>query len=189
MSVRRRLSPRLLLAFVALGAVAAACGGGGLYGRSATATRTPASATAAVRPAARPDYAGNETPTPSATAAPVEAPAPTQAPAPSPTPAPPTAPPEPMAASPAGPVSLTVVARGIRFEQTELTVDAGAQVTLTFDNQDAVSHNVDIVGVAKTDIFAGPGQATITFTAPPPGTYAYRCDVHPGAMQGTLVVR
>ncbi len=186
---RRRLSPRLLLAFVALGALAAACGGGGLYGGGATATRAPASPTAAARSAARPDYPGTDTPTPPATPAPVETPAPTQPPAPSPSPAPPTAPPAPTAPPPAGPVSLTILARGIRFQQTELTVDAGAQVTLTFDNQDAASHNVDIVGVARTDIFAGPGQATITFTAPPPGTYAYRCDVHPGAMQGTLVVR
>jgi plastocyanin len=84
---------------------------------------------------------------------------------------------------------LTVVARGFRFEQTELAVDAGAQVTVTFDNRDTASHNLDIEGVAKTDIFAGPGQRTLTFTAPAPGTYAYRCDVHPNIMRGTLVVR
>jgi plastocyanin len=101
--------------------------------------------------------------------------APTEAPAPT--------------APPAGPIALTVTARKIRFEQTELTVDAGAQVTLTFDNQDSVSHNIDIEGVAKTDIFAGPGQRTVTFTAPTPGSYPYRCDVHPGAMRGTLIVR
>lgn len=189
----RRLLRRLAPALAAVAIAAAACGGGDrLYGGSATATRAPASPTASARPAARPDYATGETPSPSPSMpSPAGAPGATatQPPAPAPTePLPPTeAPTQPPTAP--GPVSLTVVARGIRFQQTELTVNAGAQVTLTFDNQDSVSHNVDIAGVAKTDIFAGPGQATITFTAPAPGSYAYRCDVHPNAMQGTLIVR
>lgn len=164
----RRLLPRLAPSLAAVTIAAAACGGGGgPYGGSVTATRAPAPPTASARPAARPDYATGETPSPA------------------------TSPGAPATEPPAGPgpVSITVVARGIRFEQTELTIDAGAQVTLTFDNQDRVSHNVDIAGVAKTDIFAGPGQSTITFTAPAPGSYAYRCDVHPNAMQGTLIVR
>lgn len=189
----RRLVRGLASSFAAVAITAAACGGGeGLYGGSATATRAPASPTASARPAARPDYATGGTPSPSpsmpspatapaATATVSPAPAPTEPPVPTAAPTrPPTAP---------GPVSITVVAQGIRFEQTELAVDAGAQVTLTFDNQDRVSHNVDIAGVAKTDIFAGPGQSTITFTAPSPGSYPYRCDVHPNVMQGTLIVR
>lgn len=185
--MRARLSP-----FVAtLVFLAAACGGGGLYGGSAT----PARPATVAQPAGRPDDSGAAS-TSEATQA--SAPSPTK-PAPEPTTEPPptaspamvaTPAPAPTEAAPAtGPVSLTVVARDIRFAQTELTVDAGAQVTLTFDNQDSLSHNIDIVDVAKTDIFGGPGQRTITFTAPEPGTYAYRCDVHPGAMRGTLIVR
>jgi plastocyanin len=148
----------LLVVPLVLAVFAAACGGGGLYGGSATPTRPPAgSPTSSARPAAG---TGDETPAMQTQAAPTAAPA-----------------------------SLTVVARGFRFEQTELAVDAGAQVTITFDNRDTASHNLDIEGVAKTDIFAGPGQRTLTFTAPAPGTYAYRCDVHPNIMRGTLVVR
>ena len=161
-------------------AMATACGGG-RYGRSAAPTApVSASPTVVAQLAGRPDYSTGATPVPKTATAPAPALAasPTEAPAP-------TSPPPP----PASPVSLTVVARGIRFEQTELVVDAGATVTLTFDNQDTASHNVDIQGVAKTDIFAGPGQRTVTFTAPAQGSYTYRCDVHPSAMQGTLVVR
>lgn len=183
----------LVLSFVSLmvASLALACGNGGLYGGNPTATRRPsASPTPVTRPGAG---AESETPTPSARPSPTSPapaatspapPSPTSTPAPSATEAPaPTAP-------PAGPITLTVTARNIRFEQTDLTVEAGTQVTITFDNQDSgVSHNLDIEGVAKTDIFAGPGQQTISFTAPAPGTYRYRCDVHPNAMRGTLIVR
>ncbi len=176
------LVPALLTAAL----IAAACGDGGPYGgRSPTATRSAVLSPTAVRNVAPPTPTSAPEPTP--TSAPTLAPTEARTVAPT---RPPEAPPSPTS-PPSAPraASLTVTARNVRFEQTELTVDAGAQVTLTFDNQDSVSHNIDIVGVAKTDVFAGPGQRTITFTAPSPGTYAYRCDVHPGAMQGTLTVR
>lgn len=182
----------LVFSFVSLmvAVLALACGNGGLYGGNPTATRRPSTSPAPVTRTAA--AAASETPPPPAQPSPTSpAPAATSAAPPPPTSTPMAAPTEAPAptAPPAGPITLTVTARNIRFEQTELTVDAGAEVTLTFDNQDRVSHNLDIEGVARTDIFAGPGQRTVTFTAPAPGSYAYRCDVHPAAMRGTLIVR
>ncbi len=92
-------------------------------------------------------------------------------------------------------VSLT--AQGLAFDKSVVTVPAGATITLHFVNKDGgVPHNVAIYEneTAKTIIFQGKritGQQTIdyTFTAPTtPGTYFFRCDVHPTMMRGQFVV-
>ncbi len=38
------------------------------------------------------------------------------------------------------------------------------------------------------EIFSGVAQMESTFTTPGPGTYFFRCDVHPVTMVGTVVV-
>ena len=84
------------------------------------------------------------------------------------------------------------------FDQSTITVPAGASVTMNFDNKDSgVPHNFALYtdSSASKSIFVGQiitGPATITykFTAPTtPGNYFFRCDVHPTAMTGTFVVQ
>jgi plastocyanin len=97
-----------------------------------------------------------------------------------------------------GPGSNTVslVAQGIAFDTTELTVASGGPVTIDFDNQDAnTPHNVSVYAdeegtqsIFLGDLVTGPATAEYTFDAPPPGSYFFRCDVHPDQMKGTLTV-
>jgi plastocyanin len=96
-------------------------------------------------------------------------------------------------------VEIAAVPR-IKFDKDTITVKAGSQVTLKFTNNDTgVPHNwsaytdstasTPIPG-AKTDTCTGPCEKEITFTAPDqPGDYFFRCDIHPTAMTGTLVVQ
>jgi plastocyanin len=96
-------------------------------------------------------------------------------------------------------VEISAVPR-IKFDKDTITVKAGSQVTLKFTNNDTgVPHNwaaytdstaSTLITGAKTKTCSGPCEDTITFTAPSePGDYFFRCDVHPSAMKGTLVVQ
>jgi len=96
-----------------------------------------------------------------------------------------------------GTFAVTLTARNMAFDHSTLTVPAGAAVTLHFVNSDSgVPHNVAIyeTPAAATVIFQGkviPGPQSITYTfrAPTrPGTYFFRCDVHPETMTGAFVV-
>ena len=92
--------------------------------------------------------------------------------------------------------ALKITAKDITYEQTNLTVKAGALFQIDFDNQDAsVPHNVAIhLGSATgTEVFKGaifPGVATQTYNvqALDAGAYAFVCTVHP-TMTGTLTVQ
>lgn len=89
--------------------------------------------------------------------------------------------------------SATIVGENISFDTVSLTVPAGEEVTITFDNRDdGVPHNLHIQAGAQedvqTEIMAGPVIQTLTFTIDEPGTYVYVCDVHPGLMEGTIIV-
>lgn len=100
-------------------------------------------------------------------------------------------------ASGSGSTTISLIAKNIAFDKKTITVPAGANVVVNFDNQDAgVPHNF----AAYTDssasnaifigqIINGPKTTTYTFTAPSkPGTYFFRCDVHPTTMTGQLIV-
>ncbi|MEN6517987.1 MAG: PQQ-dependent sugar dehydrogenase [Methanospirillum sp.] len=93
--------------------------------------------------------------------------------------------------------ALTLTAKNIAFDKSSLSAPAGATVVLAFVNNDAgVPHNFALYtdSSATTTLFKGAivtGQVTTTytFTAPStPGTYFYRCDVHPETMTGTFTV-
>ena len=92
--------------------------------------------------------------------------------------------------------AITIVAKNVLFERTELTARAGT-VDITLDNQDAGDvHNVhffrgDSAGgasVGMTLVANGPSTETVTLTLEP-GSYFFHCDVHPALMHGTLTVR
>ncbi|MFN2606360.1 MAG: cupredoxin domain-containing protein [Acidimicrobiales bacterium] len=93
----------------------------------------------------------------------------------------------------AGPVKES--ASGLQFLQKDLTLKAGLPADISFNNKDsAIPHNIAIFSdpgftarVFTGDIVPGPTTVDYRFTAPPPGTYYFHCDVHP-TMQGKLLV-
>lgn len=93
-------------------------------------------------------------------------------------------------------VTIDLTAKNLAFDKSTITVPAGAQVTMNFNNQDAVPHNFALYtdSSASKSIFVGQivSSTTVTykFTAPTaPGTYFFRCDVHPGTMTGKFIVQ
>lgn len=91
---------------------------------------------------------------------------------------------------------VAVRAAGIAFSVTEIVAPAKTPFTIDFTNDDAVPHNIAILGTdGQTPLFSGeiitgPGQtASYAVPALAPGTYRFHCVVHPTTMIGTLVVR
>ncbi|MHB8683274.1 MAG: cupredoxin domain-containing protein [Dehalococcoidia bacterium] len=171
-------------------AMSAACGGGGAAKPTPASPTTTPTAAAPTATAAAPT-ATIATPTAVSTAGP-----------PPPVPAPATAratiapPPPPVAtATPARPAaqSRTLVAHDVTFAPASLSAAAGVALTITLDNQDAgVQHDLVIFNpqgavAAETALTTGPAAASVTFT-PGPGTYAFKCSVHPQQMNGVLIV-
>jgi plastocyanin len=117
---------------------------------------------------------------------------PSAPPTPSPTVVVVTPPPSPSPTSAAAPTETTIVASGIQFVTTEITLAANAQDTIVLDNRDTAPHNVVITTerggggqrIFREETFSGPAQRTRRFQGPAPGTYYYFCEVHPN-MQGT----
>lgn len=96
-----------------------------------------------------------------------------------------------------GTSAIDLIAVAGAFDRDTLTVPAGATVTVNFTNPDSGdAHNFAVYtdGTASEAIFqgdaiTGPAWTTCTFTAPDrAGNYFFRCDIHPTAMTGTLVV-
>jgi plastocyanin len=93
--------------------------------------------------------------------------------------------------------SVQITAHNLSYDKNTIVVPANTQVAVTLDNQDqGVTHNFGVydTSAATTTIFAGelttgPATQTYTFTSPAPGTYYFRCDVHPTTMHGDFVVR
>jgi len=73
---------------------------------------------------------------------------------------------------------ITVEGDEYSFSPSELTVNAGQKVRLTFKNVGSQPHNfvVDGVGVASKTITGG-GSDTIEFTASESGTFGFYCGV------------
>jgi plastocyanin len=93
-------------------------------------------------------------------------------------------------------VTIDLTADVMAFDTETITVPAGAEVTVNFDNQDdGIPHNLAVytdssgaTAIFVGDTVTGPVETTYTFTAPSePGTYYFRCDVHP-EMNGDFVV-
>lgn len=74
-----------------------------------------------------------------------------------------------------------------RFEPAAITVAAGSTVTWT--NDDHFTHSVQLQdgGLPTDPMLMEPGGQT-SFTFMTPGTYAYRCSLHPQNMRGTVTV-
>jgi plastocyanin len=90
---------------------------------------------------------------------------------------------------------LRISAQGSKFDTECLAAAADKPFTITFDNNDAgTPHNVDILGTGDSELFngelvTGVDQKVYLVTALHPGTYRFRCEVHPSTMQGTFIVK
>jgi plastocyanin len=94
-------------------------------------------------------------------------------------------------------VTINLVAHNIAFNQSTITVPACANVTVNFSNEDSgIQHNFAVYtnSSATTAIFTGQvivgvSNTVYHFTAPcTPGTYFFRCNIHPTIMFGNFVV-
>jgi len=94
-------------------------------------------------------------------------------------------------------VSVNLTANNFAFDKDTITVPTGAHVTMIFNNQDTgVPHNFALytnqsaqTSIFRGEIVTGPTTVTYTFDAPTqPGTYFYRCDIHPH-MSGQFIVQ
>jgi len=99
---------------------------------------------------------------------------------------------------PTGASTIDLTAQNIAFDKNTITVAAGSQVTINFDNKDnGMPHNFAVYSdssatqnIFRGDTITGPNTTVYKFTAPiKPGSYFFRCDVHPTQMTGTLVVQ
>ena len=88
--------------------------------------------------------------------------------------------------------TVTVVAKDIAFQTTDISVKAGAPVTIDFDNQDGAPHNIAISDASGQSVFKGEivssKQVTYDVPALAAGSYAFICEVHPN-MKGTITAK
>lgn len=98
------------------------------------------------------------------------------------------------AASPGAPAVeiVAIVAKDLKFVQTQVSVKAGAAFSIDFDNQEDVPHNVAISDPSGTSIFKGEivTATKVTYAVPAlaAGAYPFICDVHPD-MKGTITAQ
>jgi hypothetical protein len=91
------------------------------------------------------------------------------------------------------PHSPSIGALGVEFDRDRLDAPASAAFTLVFENREAIDHNVAIYADSSLQdrrfdgvIFRGPATRWYPVPALEPGTYFFRCDLHP-SMSGELV--
>jgi plastocyanin len=96
-------------------------------------------------------------------------------------------------AAPAGD-AVQISSKDLKFSAATLTAPANKPLQIAFDNQDGAPHNVAIYDASFSskvfgeEPFGGPKQVTYDVPALAPGTYGFRCDIHPD-MKGTLEVK
>ncbi|MEX1104220.1 MAG: cupredoxin domain-containing protein, partial [Dehalococcoidia bacterium] len=96
--------------------------------------------------------------------------------------------------------TITVAMKDNLFDPSSLMVKAGNTVAFDLQNQGKVPHNMRIADsrgsydsnasvVSRPEIINAGKVGTLTWKAPAdPGTYDFRCDIHPVDMTGTITV-
>ena len=90
---------------------------------------------------------------------------------------------------------VKIKAEKFAFDRSTITVPAGSQVIVEFENKDRIGHNMAFYTssslstlIYRGEIITGPRMIIYTFTAPStPGTYYFHCDPHP-YMDGQFIV-
>lgn len=102
---------------------------------------------------------------------------------------------QPASLGPVDPNAPVVVAKGLVFTTPQISAPAGKAFQLSFDNEDGAPHNVAIYtdssashALFQGEIFGGTATRVYDVPALEPGSYFFRCDVHPD-MQGSIVVQ
>jgi cytochrome c oxidase subunit 2 len=99
---------------------------------------------------------------------------------------------------PNDPTPGQITAENVAFDKDCLAAMAGQPFKLKFDNEDAgQSHNVAVYrdesasggALFPGNVITGPSTITYDIKPLPKGNYFFRCDVHPQAMTGKLVVK
>jgi plastocyanin len=94
---------------------------------------------------------------------------------------------QPPAGNPGDAVSI--VAKNIAFDTTDVTVAAGKPFAIQFDNQEGAPHNVAISSASGQSVFKGEivSSTKVTYQVPAlaAGAYTFICEVHPD-MKGTI---
>jgi len=100
-----------------------------------------------------------------------------------------------LAEAEGGGPGLNIAAQNLEFSSDTITLPAGEETTLGFENEDAssIQHNVAIYEEeGGKDLFIGeviPGGGAVSYDVPAleKGKYYFQCDLHPG-MNGTVTV-
>jgi len=87
-----------------------------------------------------------------------------------------------------GSTSVDVTAMDYSFNPTQLSVPAGASVTVNFKNDGKVEHSFTLDNGGGEVESEGGGSKTLTFSAPQSGTVSFHCKYHPTQMKGTITV-
>jgi len=101
------------------------------------------------------------------------------------------APATPAPSTPAAPTgnAVSIVAKDMKFVQTQVSVKAGAAFSIEFDNQEGAPHNVKISDASGAAVFTGEivSSKKVTYAVPAlaAGSYPFICEVHPD-MKGTI---
>jgi plastocyanin len=88
-----------------------------------------------------------------------------------------------------GSESVDLTAQDFAFDPATIEVDPGAEVELTFNNEDDVEHSFTAEDLDAEVEAEGGESATTTFTAPDSGTVEFICKYHPDQMTGEISVR
>jgi plastocyanin len=95
-------------------------------------------------------------------------------------------------AAPAG-AEVRISADKLAFDAKEVAVEAGKPVTIVFENKESIPHNVAVYAdssasqpISVGEIFSGPATKSQQVPALAPGSYFFRCDLHPD-MTGSLI--
>ena len=87
-----------------------------------------------------------------------------------------------------GGTSVDLTAMDFSFSPTQLSVPAGASVTVNLKNTGQTEHSFTLDnGGTSVDVDKG-GTATANFTAPQSGTLSFHCKYHPTQMKGTITI-
>jgi len=89
---------------------------------------------------------------------------------------------------------VALCANNLEFDADTIEAPANEEFTITFTNAESAPHNVAVYveeggeDIVIGEVISGPDATTqVVVPALEPGTYYFRCDVHPD-MEGTIVV-